>query len=239
MAIEYCSQEEIEKQRTPSELWDWLIQKVNQICSTDEGRRAFRLQNDKEKLIKKLVEEVAPLAIFGNRKFGDTDQVLLQPVIGNQNYDAKVIDKRTEPASETYIEITQAHEGQDDYWRRCELLQKGIVFSNAPVIKTGKGKNRLVSIPPEATSVEERVKNELDRILDAANRKAGKDYPANTSLIIFFDDTPPFEKALKLINNTTIDSFVKKEIMNLGLRFSQLYLVGEAKEVFREYPIKW
>jgi len=234
MAIEYCGQEEIEKQRTPSELWDWLNQKVKQICSTKEGLKDFRLQKG---LLKKLPEEVAPLVIFGKYKFGDTDQVFLQPVIGNQNYDAKVIDKRTEPASETYIEITQAHEGKDDYFRRCELLEKGIVFSHASVIKTGKGKNRSVSIPPEATSVEERVENELDRILTAAKRKAGKDYPANTSLIIFFDDMPPFEEALKL-NNTAIDSFVKKEIMNLDLRFSQLYLVGEAKEIFREYIIK-
>ena len=238
MPNEHVSKKELEKERTPSELWDWLIQKVNQICSTEEGRRTFRLQNDKEKHVKKLVEEVTPLAIYGKQKYGDTDQVFLQPVIGPQNYDAKVIDKRTEPASVTYIEITQAHEGEDNYWRRCELLEKGIVFSNAPVIKTGKGKNRSVSIPPEATSVEERVKNELNRILDAAKRKAGKDYPPNTSLIIFFDDTPPFEEALKVINHTTIDSFVKKEIMNLGLRFSQFYLVGEAKEVFREYPIK-
>ena len=158
MAIEYCSQEEIEKQRTPSELWDWLIQKVNQICSTDEGRRAFRLQNDKEKLIKKLVEEVAPLAIFGKQKFGDTDQVLLQPVIGPQNYDAKVIDKRTEPASEKYVEITQAHEGENDYYRRCELLKTGHVYSYAPVIKKGKGKSRTVSIPPPGYTSRRRSK---------------------------------------------------------------------------------
>ncbi len=234
MPIERCSQEELEKERTPSELWDWLIQKVKQICSTEEGLKDFRLQRG---LLKKLPEEIAPLAIFGNRKFGDTDQVLLQPVIGNQNYDAKIIDKRTKPASVTYIEITQAHEGENDYWRRRELSEKGIVFSRAPVIKKGKGKNRLVSIPHQATSVEEGVKNELNRIIDAAKRKAGKHYPANTSLIVFFDDTLPFEEALKAINHTTIDSFVKKEIMNLELRFSQLYLVGQAKEIFREYPI--
>ena len=239
MPNEHVSKKELEKERTPSELWDWLIQKVNQICSTEEGRRTFRLQNDKEKHIKKLVEEIAPLAIFGKLKFGDTDQVFLQPVIGSQNYDAKVIDKRTEPASETYIEITQAHEGEDNYWRRCELLEKGMVFSKASVIKTGKGKNRHVSIPPEATSVEAGVTNELSRIIDAAKRKAGKDYPANTSLIISFDDMTLSEERLNMINHATIDSFVKEQVFNLDLRFSRLYLVGEAKEVFREYPIKW
>jgi hypothetical protein len=235
MVIERCSQEEIEKERTPSELWDWLNQKVKRICSTEEGLKDLRLQKFH---LKQLVEEVAPLAIFSKHKFGDTDQVLLQPVISNTNYDAKVIDKRTEPASETYIEITQAHEGENDYWRRRELLVKGNVPSYAPVIKKGKGKNRTVSIPNEATSVAERVKNELDRILDAAKGKAGKDYPANTSLIIFFDDTPPFEKALKVINHTTIDSFVEKEIVKLDLRFSALCLVGSTGITFREYQLK-
>ncbi len=231
MSNEPISKEELTKERTPSELWDWLIQKVKQICSTDEGRKDFRLQKG---LLKQLVEEIAPLAIFGKHKFGDTDQVLLQPVIGNQNYDALVTDLRTKPASDTYIEITQAHEGEDDYWRRCELLEKGIVFSNAPVIKTGKGKNRTVSIPPEATPVEERVKNELDRIFVAAQKKEHITYPANTSLVIFFDDTPPFQE---VIDNEKLDSFINTKILNLDLRFSSLYLVGRIGITFREYQI--
>jgi len=232
MSNERVSHKELTKQRTPSELYGWLIQKVQQICSTDEGKKDFRLQKG---LIKQLEEEIVPLAIFGKHKFGDTDQILLQPVIGNQNYDAVVVDLRTKPAYQTYIEITQAHEGENDYWRRCELLKKGNVPSYAPVIKKGTKKNRTVSIPPEATSVEERVKNELDRILVAAQNKEHIDYPANTSLIIFFDDTPPFQE---VIDNEKLDRFVNEKIVNLDLRFSALYLVGSIGITFREYPIK-
>lgn len=232
MSIEYINVEELTEKRTPYELWNWLIQKVNQICSTKEGEKAFRLQ--KGTFLKKLVEEVTPLAIFGKHKFGDTKQVFLQPFIGNQPFDAKVIDKRTEPAFETYVEITQAHEGEDAYLRRCELLKKGIVYSYATVIKKGKGKHRSVSIPPEATSVEERVENELGRILIGAQKKEHIDYPANTSLIIFFEDATPFQE---VINNEKLDSFVNENIVNLDLRFSTLYLVGQLEYVFREYPI--
>jgi len=238
MSTKYVSKDEIEKERTPSELWDWLISKVKQICSTPTGLKAFRLQKDKEKLIKKLVEEIAPLAIFGQQKFGNTNKVLLKPVIGSQNYDAEIIDKRTEPTDKCYIEITQAHEGENDYFRRCELLKNGYVFSNAPVIKKGKGKSLTVSIPPEATPVEEGVKKELNRIVDAAKRKAGKDYPDNTSLIIFFDDAELSEERLKVLNCPTLDDFVKKKLLPLDLRFTMLYLVGEVQELFREYPIK-
>lgn len=219
MALEYCSKDEIEKERPPSELWDWLNQKVKQICSTQEGLEAFRLQKG---LLKKLPEEIAPLAIFGKKKFGDTDQVLLQPIIGSQNYDAKVIDKRTNSASVTYIEITQAYidksDGKKQYLRRLELLERGCTHHEG--------------------EVEESVKNELDRIIAAAKRKAGKDYPVNTSLIISFDDTTLSEERLRVLKCPTIDSFVGKEIMNLDLRFSQLYLVGEAQDIFREYTIK-
>ncbi|UCD08247.1 MAG: hypothetical protein JSU79_07775, partial [Dehalococcoidales bacterium] len=218
-----------------SELQDWLMQKVKQICSTKEGLEAFRLQKG---ILKKLPEEIVLLAIFGIQKFVDTDQVLLKPVIGSQNHDAIVTDFRTKPASKGYIEITQAHEGENDYFRRCELLKTGFVFSNAPVIKTGKGKNRKVSILPEATSVEEGVKNELNRIVEAAKKKACKEYPVNTSLIIFFDDMTLSNEKLDVLNYPKIDDFVNNDILTLDMRFSHLYLVGEAKEVFREYPIK-
>ena len=116
MASECVSQDDLTKERTPSELWDWLIHKVKQICSTEEDIEDFRLQKG---LTKELVKEIRLLAIFGKHKFGDTDQVLLQPVIGNQNYDAVVTYLRSKPAYQSYLEITQSCEGKNDYWRRC------------------------------------------------------------------------------------------------------------------------
>ena len=226
---EDISIEELTRKRTPSELWDWLTQKVNEICSTDKGVQDFRLQKEH---LKQLVEEIGPLAIFGNHKFGDTNQVLLQPVIGNQPYDAVVTDLRTKPASQSYIEITQSHEGENNYWRRRELLEKGFVPSYAPVIKKGAKKNRTVLIPPIATPVEERVNIELGRISEAAKIKEGKNYPANAALIVSFDDTPPFQE---VIDNEKLDSFVNRNILNLDLRFSTLYLVG--RDIFREFSL--
>jgi len=156
----------------------------------------------------------------------------MQPVIGNQPYDAVVTDLRTKPPTRSFIEITQSHEGRDNYLRRRELLEKGHVFPYAPVIKTrAKGKKgQAFSIPPEANSVEERVENERRRILAAAKGKEGKEYPPNTSLIIFFDDAPHFQDVM---DNEKLDGFVSRDILNLDLRFSTLYLVGR-DVVFRE-----
>ena len=110
MSNERVNHEELTKQRNPSELRDWISQKVEQICSTDEGRRDFRLQRG---LVKQLVEEIVPLAIFGKNKYGDTEQVYLRLVIGNQNYDAVVTDLRTEPVFKSSTCISSAD------MRRC------------------------------------------------------------------------------------------------------------------------
>jgi len=158
--------EELTKKRTPSELLSWAKWKMEQIGSTDEGEKALRLR---EGLAKPLMEEVYPLAIFGWRKFGNTDQILMQPIIGNQSYDAIVTDLRSKPASESYIEITQSHEGENDYLRRLVLQWQGFTFGYSPVIKKGTRKTRLqVSIRPKAVRLDEVARDELKRIFDAA-----------------------------------------------------------------------
>jgi len=229
MSNEVISREELTKKRTPSELLSWVNWKRQQITSTEEGERAQILH---EGLLKQFEEEVDPLAIFGQRKFGNTDQILLQPAIGKR-YDAIVTDLRSNPVSQSYIEITQSHEGENDYLRRLVLSQQGFVVSG-PVNKKGTKKTGLhVSISPKAFELGEIAEGELKRIVDAARRKEAKDYPINTSLIIFFKDDLSFRQ---VVDYTQLDTFVKKNILNLDLRFSTLYLVGQHK-MFREFSL--
>ncbi len=223
--------EELTKKRTPSELLKWVERKMDEFGSTDEGERALRLR---EGLAKQLMEEVYPLAIFGWRKFGDTDQILLQPVIGSQNYDAIITDLRSKPNAQSYLEITQSHEGENDYLRRLALQEQGFVFMPSHVTKTGTKKTGLqVSVKPNVNSGKI-AENELNRIVDAAKRKAGKNYPTNTSLIIVFDDDRFFQRR---IENVTLDDFFRKYILSLDLRFSILYLVGRRQNIFREFNL--
>ena len=70
------------------------------------------------------MEEVYPLAIFGWCKFDNTDQILIQSVIVNQNYEAVVSDLKSEPASQSYVEITQSHEGESDYLRQTTIIMR-------------------------------------------------------------------------------------------------------------------
>ena len=186
MSNEGISREELTKKRTPSELLNWVNCKREQIASAEEGERTLILHKG---LAKQFEEEVYPLALFGSRKYGNTDKILMQPIIGNQSYDAVITDLRSRPATQNFVEITQSHEGESDYLRRLMLQKQGIVFMHGPVLKRGTKKTgRRVSIPVKAVSVDEVAKAEMQRIIDAAKRKAGKDYPTATSLVIVFND---------------------------------------------------
>ena len=229
MSDEGIDREELTKKRTPSELLNWVNWKRERIASTDEGERTLLLHKG---LAKQFEEEVYPLALFGSRKYGNSDKILMQPTIG-EGYDAVVIDLGSKPTSESYIEITQSHEGENDYLRRLVLGHQGFVFGHSRAIKKGIRKNRRVSIPPQVVSPGEVARDELKRIVDAARRKEAKDYPANTSLIIVFEDDWFFGQA---VDDTRLDTFVKENILKLDLRFSTLYLIGW-HSVFREFSL--
>lgn len=231
MANELISKDEVTKERTPSELMVWFKCKNEQIYSTSEGRKALRLHEGR---VKQFMEEIYPLAIFGERKFGNTNQILITPVIGSQNYDAILTDLRSKPPSQSYVEITQSHEGENEYLRALELHNRGLVFRYGKVSKTRTKRTGIqVLVEPGCASVEEAAKDDLENIRAAAEKKAGKDYPADTSLIIFFDDTLHFPR---VIDDAQLDNFVNRNILNLDLMFSTLYLIGW-KNVFREYSL--
>jgi len=183
-------------------------------------------------LAKQFEEEVYPLALFGSRKYGNSDKTLMQPTI-DKGYDAVVINLGSKPTSESYIEITQSHKGENDYLRRLVLGHQGFVFGHSHTIKKGMRENRQVSIPPQVVSPSEVARDELKRIVDAARRKEAKDYPANTSLIIVFEDDWFFRQA---VDDTRLDSFVKENILKLDLRFSTLYLI-DWHNIFREFSL--
>ena len=71
------------------------------------------------------------------------------------------------------------------------------------------------------------------RIVEAAKRKEGKDYPCDTSLLIPFDDGLHFKN---VINDIELDAFITKHVLKLDLRLSTLYLMGWYS-VFREFSL--
>jgi hypothetical protein len=223
--------EELTKERTPSELLSWWKRKNDEVYSTNKGWKALSLH---EGLAKQFMEEILPLALFGAYKFNNTEQILMRPVIGCQNYDAIITDLRATPASKIYVEITQSHEGEESALRRLALYQKGAVPGYGKIDKTGTKRTGIqVYTEAEAFPVEAPPSDDdLEKILAAAKKKEGKSYPANTSLIIFFNSLL-FPRAL---NDAHLDDFVNNNILQLDLKFSTLYLVSWNND-FREYGL--
>ncbi len=231
MPNESISVDELTKKRTPLQLLDWVKQEVERLELTEEGHRELLLH---EGLAKQLMEEVYPLAKFGTHKYDKTDQILIQLIRGSQNYDAVITDLRIEPPIQSYVEITQAHEGENQHLRSLVLYKNVIVPMLSPVIKKGtKKKGMQITTPNLATDVEQNVIDEQWRIIEAAKRKAGKDYPFDTSLLIIFNDGLHFQN---VVNDIELDAFTVEHVLNLDLRFSTLYLMGWYN-VFREFSL--
>ncbi|MBI4330126.1 MAG: hypothetical protein HY673_02450 [Chloroflexi bacterium] len=219
--------DELTIERTPRELLNWVESKIE---SADE--ETIRLRQG---LAKQLVEEVYPLAIFAFKKYGETQSVHVKPVIGNQNFDAILTDNSCSPALVSYVEVTQAHEGEAEYLRDVHLQEHGYVPGTRTVKKEGTKETGLrVSPQAEAVSVDSVAESEMQKIVSAIGRKEGKDYPANTCLVVKFDDGYMFRRAM---DHRTIDRFMHEELVGRDLRFNAIYLVGKFKKVFRQYTL--
>jgi hypothetical protein len=225
MHEEIITEDEITTERTPKELIDWVESKINTA-----GEKTIRLRQG---LAKQLVEEVYPLAIFALKKYGETKLIHIKPLIGNQNCDAILTDNSYSPALVSYVEVTQAHEGEAEYLRALHLQEFGYVPGTGAVKKEGTKKTGLkVSVQAEAVSIDSVAESELQKIVDAIGRKEGKSYPANTCLVVKFDDGYMFRRA---IDNTTIDRFMQDKILGHYLCFDEVCLVGKFKAIFRQY----
>lgn len=199
------SKEEIEKERTLQELMQWWHRiKDNTVESSNKIRHSVLLRKKNEYKI--FMEESLPLNFFCQHYFKDSKRdVTIKQVIGNQNYDA--IIKGCEEFK--YIEITQAINGEAEHARMFEMTQKGSTNPFGTVYKKGtKNKGLDVSTEVEDDSYffslnndksKENFKNtykpieEIDCIYqllkEAVKRKAEKEYPKKTLLLVYFDDT--------------------------------------------------
>ena len=101
-----------------------------------------------------------------------------------------------------------------DYFSLYRKEQNDVLYGSLPF---ASGIHKLRARQISVGSPNQVAGKELGKIVDAAKRKAAKDYPINTSLIIVFDDDWFFQRA---IDDANLDTFVKKYILELDLRFS-------------------
>jgi hypothetical protein len=130
-----------------------------------------------------LMGEALPLALFANRYYKASADVIIQHVLGNQNYDATVTDSRPHPEPIEYLEVTTTLMSYADSLRLELMTAQGHAPAYGSVTAVGPKHNRTAivaeSIALEHSSI---VAKHLQRVHTAVSKKAGKPYQPNTAL---------------------------------------------------------
>jgi len=226
----YITKEDIEIPRTASCIREWVDFKIKAIGKIDGGKNAVTFRKG---LTKELIEEAMPLAIFCNHYFNNSRCVIVQHCIGNQNYDAKIRDKRLRKTPLKYIEITQAHEGENSYLRMLHLKSKGFVNNLGSVTKKGTKKTGItVEVDSDAVEHSIVVHNELQRIHDAALKKSKKEYLPNTGLVIICDDFIAFSKQEDI---DMLKNYMYENILGHLLNFRMVFIIGWMSGIYLKF----
>lgn len=98
--INCITKEELSTARPPAELLPWVEAKIEEIAHEPGGIDALRMRHG---LCKVLVEEVYALSIWARHRFSSGDDVTIKPVLGNQNFDALVLDSGPTPPNANQV----------------------------------------------------------------------------------------------------------------------------------------
>ena len=228
----FIVKDEMTKERTSQELVDWVEQKLLDISEQESGKKALRMR---EGFCKQFIEEIYPLSILARLEFPSRNDVTFKPIIGSQNYDALIIYNLPSPKIENKIEITQAHEGYDNYLRR-EMIQK---YGSAPLSgQINRNGRKMTDIELESLakkvsvrSIQDSVDDQMKLIGEALDRKLNKSYERDTSLLIIFDD---LIASLEEETKEQLRDFINAQSRIKG-KFSTLYLVGHHQRIYLKF----
>jgi hypothetical protein len=221
--------EEICSPRTPTQFLEWFEDKLQEIKETNGVNDQVILRKGIGKFF---YEEVFPLFRLLQNKRDVWRELKFKNVRGDQSFDVEIIGSK-ESEIPSYLEITIA-ENYKDYLRMRYFTEHGDVCMTGPVTHTGTKKTGLnVSVANEARKHTEMNQEMKDRIRIAITRKTSKAYPANTGLLVYFDDYGAFSRYK---DKTVMDGFLDELDVGWIDRFSALYLVGASgNQIWERY----
>lgn len=198
MSMSVLTQAALEQTHTAAQYLPWVKDLIAKVRSERNGIERLRLRQG---LAKELMNEALPLGVLAERYFDGSSQVNITLKVGNQNFDATVVDNRQGGSLVQYIEVTIAGDGEEDYLRMRLLHERGNVSVLGHITKSGTKRSTVnIEVSDEATSQAEVLRRERDRISRAIERKLGKPYPQNTMLLLALDDTMAFDRSDNIAN---------------------------------------
>jgi hypothetical protein len=205
-SVSVITQQELETPRSAAEMLAW-VDAAHARFNTKELKAEARAGKH---FANELVLEARPMALFAYRYFGASPRVMITHVIGNQNYDGIVDDKRALPDTIRYLEVTTTLKTYQDALRMELLSKHGHVAAYGPVTAVGPRHKRL-SITADGMAREHQAirGDHLKLVQETIESKAKKKYQQNTVLVVAVDDAVPFSQredvaALDQLATTTL-----------------------------------
>lgn len=191
---------------------------IQLVGSSDSGKKLIRM---KETIAsKKLVEEALPISIFCSNFFKKSEEVFINFNTDSKSYDAVINDYRANATKLRFIEVTQAHEGQADYFRRLNLHRYGHVTAYGNIEKSKE--TNLFSCDDNAVLHSDLFAAELKKIEKSIIKKSLKKPPSETILVIAADDYLVFKNKDELESLEFLLEKLKNQISN----YAALAIVG-------------
>lgn len=228
--MHFISEQEMTIKYQPEAFIQWFDNTYKLITRHETGKEKLRMREKEGKgLYKKFIEELYPLRIITELEFLHKNDIRIQWINGNQNYDALIFDLNSE--TETKLEITNAVD-ETDYYRRWMINEEGWApFSKDRMKKMGQknlGNFKVESRQGPAMEIGAFFDMQLKLIDKAIDKKANKEYESSTSLAVMFDDSN--FQYLKHAHKKLQD-FAKEKCLN-SIKFSKLYLIGRNKHIY-------
>ncbi len=208
------------------------------MCLFDSSKETRDYALLRAGLAKKFMEEVYPLSFFVGHRYSGRSDVRVKPNLGNENYDAEIIDLSVNPPSVEKIEFTQAineEKGHQEHLRMHYFLEHGHVPLLGKVKHQGTERTGLkIEVCDDFVARSEKVEEALQLVVSAAQGKAAKPYGKDTSLVIVFDD---YDKLKDPEDICKLKRRVIEEILPMDLNFYKLFLLGISGRNLMEFSL--
>jgi hypothetical protein len=172
--------EDCEVAHTTEELIVWIESVKDQFHADDRIEKI---------LIKAFFEEILPLGDLARHYYLGRPGLYLRSKIGNQSYDAEIIDTSSGNEHIKRVEFTSAFRNYNLALRLEHFDRHGDVYWTGPAWRDGtKASGGQVQVVPEFVDHQILLDNLFDSIEAAVENKLSMPYVADTMLAVVFND---------------------------------------------------
>lgn len=218
--------EDCELARTPAGLIAW-IESVH-----DRYDKTKNYGWMEKHLLKPFFEEIVPLGDIARNKYLGHPGILLRPKIGNQSYDAEIIDRSSGNEHVKRVEFTSTYRDDALALRMEYMAQHGAVFMSGKVWRDGtKASGGQIHVVPECEDYMSNFDDLIAIIEKGLSKKLEMHYAPHTIIAITFDDYRHCSDTDMSKLQAYLRDTLSKQVLG---RFCGIFILGASGRTFLE-----